>query len=132
MIFLFYLFSECRLYQSSDCRSFRKIRASWISSKKLNQSESLYFVLDCKLHPQLICLESSNSVCRTQRWLIGQSGESCFGWDSLCVQTWFLFFFFVYKTFLKSEEQYFLPTKNKYSVCREVISEWMDKAAMTV
>ena len=128
MIFLFYLFSECRLYQSSDCRSFRKIRASWISSKKLNQSESLYFVF-CTSPAHL---SSSNSVCRTQRWLIGQSGESCFGWDSLCVQTWFLFFFFVYKTFLKSEEQYFLPTKNKYSVCREVISEWMDKAAMTV
>ena len=62
MIFLFYLFSECRLYQSSDCRSFRKIRASWISSKKLNQSESLYFVLDCKLHPQLICQAVTVSV----------------------------------------------------------------------
>ena len=50
---------------------------------------------------------------------------------SLCATLIFVFFF-VYKTFLKSEEQYFLPTKNKYSVCREVISEWMDKAAMTV
>ena len=50
---------------------------------------------------------------------------------SLCANLIFVFFF-VYKTFLKSEEQYFLPTKNKDSVCREVISEWMDKAAMTV
>lgn len=41
----------------------------------------------------------------------------------------FCFFFFVYKTFLKSEEQYFLSTKNKYTVCPEVISKWVNRTA---
>ena len=47
---------------------------------------------------------------------------------SLCANLIFVFFS-VYKTFLKSEEQYFLPTKNKYSVCPEVISEWVNRTA---
>ena len=71
---------------------------------------------------QLIC-QAVDSVCRTQRWLIGQSGESCIGGDSLCVQTWF--FFSVYKTFLKSEEQYFLSTKNKIIQCMSRSNFWM-------
>lgn len=64
-------------------------------------------------------LSSSNSVFRTQRSLIEQSGDVLVEILFVCK----LDFFLIYKTSLKSEEQYFLPAKNRYSVCPEVISE---------
>lgn len=61
-IFLLLFFSECRLYQPSNCRSFRETRTSWISSKK--PSHVLLYVAKLIKFEFTSVLKTNNSQCQ--------------------------------------------------------------------